>query len=265
MVKDKRNKKRIRLLLLSMLLIIGGCLYYVNDYYHSDEGVKEYLQENGQAAVSEIADGLYVDSPGEENAVIFYPGAKVEYTAYLPLFYELAEQGIDCFLIKMPCNLAILGQNKAEDIMDAYEYKHWYLAGHSLGGAMAASYVTGHPESFDGLILLAAYPTKDLTGHLISVLSIYGSEDGVLNMEKLEEGRTFMPEDYTELCIEGGNHAGFGNYGKQKGDGEARISSEEQQKQTLEAITRMIDGKKATRQERQPQQTKLQECNRKKI
>ncbi len=242
MIKMKKGRKIATATFVLIFITVLSAIFYVKDYYHSDESVKEYLQGNGQAAVSEIAAGLYIDGPGEEDAVIFYPGAKVEYTAYLPLFYGLAEQGVDCFLIKMPCNLAILGQNKAEDIMDAYEYKHWYLAGHSLGGAMAASYAAGHPENLDGLILLAAYPTKDLTGDSLSVLSIYGSEDGVLNMEKLEEGRSLMPAGYTELPIDGGNHAGFGNYGKQKGDGEAGISSEEQQKQTVEAIMQMIDG-----------------------
>ncbi len=232
-----------------VLAAVLAVVFYVNDYYHSDENVKEYLQGKGEADVSEIADGLYIDGPGKEDAVIFYPGAKVEYTAYLPLFYGLAEQGIDCFLIKMPCNLAILGQNKARDIMAAYEYKHWYLSGHSLGGAMAASWAAGYPEGLDGLILLAAYPTKDLAGEPLCVLSVYGSEDGVLNMEKLEEGRSFMPEEYTELCIEGGNHAGFGNYGKQEGDGEAGIRPEDQQKQTVEAIVEMIEGKKETKQD----------------
>lgn len=246
----KKNGRKIAAAVSGLILIIMlSAFFYVNDYYHSDESVKKYLQGNEQVAISEIADGLYVDGPGKGDAVIFYPGAKVEYTAYLPLFYGLAERGVDCFLIKMPCNLAILGQNRAEDIMETYEYEHWYLAGHSLGGAMAASYAAGHPESFDGLILLAAYPTRDLKGAQLSVLSVYGSEDGVLNMEKLEEGRALMPAGYTELCIEGGNHAGFGNYGKQKGDGEARISSEKQQKQTIEVVMQMIDGNKETKQE----------------
>lgn len=249
MKKMKRGRKIAAAVIGLILIVMLSAFFYVNDYYHSDENVNKYLQGNEQVAVSEMDDGLFVDGPGEEAAVVFYPGAKVEYTAYLPLFYGLAEQGIDCFLIKMPCNLAIFGQNKAEDIMETYEYKHWYLAGHSLGGAMAASYAAGHPKNLAGLILLAAYPTMDLTGEQFSVLSVYGSEDGVLNMEKLEEGRSLMPAGYTELCIEGGNHAGFGNYGKQKGDGEARISSEEQQEQTVEAITQIIDGKKETKQE----------------
>lgn len=199
--------------------------------------------------VTEMPDGLYLDGPGDETALIFYPGAKVEYTAYLPLLSELADQGIDCFLVKMPCNLAIFGQNKAKKIMDSYEYDHWYLSGHSLGGAMAASYASGHLESLNGLVLLAAYPTKSLKSDSFSVLSLYGSEDGVLNMEKVEEGNSYMPTDYAEICIESGNHAQFGNYGEQKGDHAAKISREEQQAQTVEAILNTMEAHKNQKQE----------------
>ncbi len=37
-----------------------------------------------------------------------------------------------------------------------------------------------------------------------------------------------MPAQYQESVIEGGNHAGFGSYGAQSGDGTASISAEEQ-------------------------------------
>lgn len=167
----------------------------------------------------------------------------------LPLLSDLAERGIDCFLVKMPCNLAFFGQNKAEKIMGFYEYDHWYLSGHSLGGAMAASYASGHLESLDGLVLFAAYPTKSLKSDSFSVLSFYGSEDGVLNMKKTEEGKAYMPADYAEVCIEGGNHAQFGNYGEQKGDHAAKISREEQQAQTVEAILDMLEAHEDQEQE----------------
>ena len=206
------------------------------------------MQKKDSVSVTEMSDGLYLDGPGDNAAMIFYPGAKVEYTAYLPLLSDLAEQGIDCFLIKMPCNLAFFGQNKAKKIMDSYEYDYWYLSGHSLGGAMAASYASGHLESLNGLVLLAAYPTKSLKSDSFSVLSLYGSEDGVLNMEKMEEGKAYMPVDYAEVCIEGGNHAQFGNYGEQKGDHVADISREEQQAQTVEAILKMMEAHKDQKQ-----------------
>lgn len=113
---------------------------------------------------------------------------------------------------------------------------------------MAASYASGHLESLNGLVLLAAYPTKSLKSDSFSVLSLYGSEDGVLNMEKMEEGKAYMPVDYAEVCIEGGNHAQFGNYGEQKGDHAADISREEQQAQTVEAILKMMEAHKDQKQ-----------------
>lgn len=239
-MKNKKLKIAGSIAAIILLALVGFCIYYVNDYYHSDESVKEYLQDSKTVAVSEIKDGLFLDGAGEENAIIFYPGAKVEYTAYVPLFMGLAEQGVDCFLIEMPCNLAILGMNKAEGIMAEYDYDHWYLAGHSLGGAMAASYASENLDTLDGLILLAAYPTKDLDADTFEVLSVYGSEDSVLNMEKLEEGRNYMPDAYTEVCLEGGNHAQFGSYGLQEGDSTAGISAKEQRSKTIDEIMEMI-------------------------
>lgn len=247
----KKGKRFLLVLLTAVLLAVVAVFLYVNDYYHTEAEVEEYLlQHTGLQAgnvdgvvnieLSCIRDGLYLDGPGEDAALIFYPGAKVEYTAYVPLLYQLAAGGVDCFLIKMPCNLAFLGQNKAHAIIDVYSYEKWYLSGHSLGGAMAAIYAAGNIEKLDGLVLLAAYPTKDLKAEHFSVLSLYGSNDGVLNRKKLSEGRERMPVDYLEICIEGGNHAWFGNYGEQKGDGEALISKEEQQVQAVEAILAMI-------------------------
>ena len=70
----------------------------------------------------------------------------------------------------------------------------------------------------------------------MEVLSIYGSQDGVLNREKYEKEKKNLPSDVTEYVIEGGNHAGYGNYGKQKGDGEAEIPKKEQQQEVIDQV-----------------------------
>lgn len=101
---------------------------------------------------------------------------------------------------------------------------------------MAASYVSKHTEDFEGLVLLAAYSTEDLSDSGLKVLSVYGSEDGVLNREKYEEYRSNLPKDTVEYVMEGGNHAEFGSYGEQEGDGQARISQGEQIAITVEKI-----------------------------
>ena len=88
-----RWKKRVIIPVISFLFIVIVCIWYVNDYYHTDENVQEYLQTKEPVSVTEMSDGLYLDGPGDNAAMIFYPGAKVEYTAYLPLLSDLAEQG----------------------------------------------------------------------------------------------------------------------------------------------------------------------------
>lgn len=235
-----RKAKIISLILAVLILTVAACFCYVNDYYHSEITIADCQANLKDVSITKIEQGFYLNGPGTDAAMIFYPGAKVEYTSYLPLLGRLAEEGVDCFLIKMPCNLAIFGQNKADDIRKSYEYSHWYLSGHSLGGAMAASYASGHLDDLDGLILLAGYPAKSLKSDGFSVLSLYGSQDGVLNMEKQKEGNTYMPKQYKEICIEGGNHASFGDYGEQDGDQPATISRKEQQEQAVTAILEMI-------------------------
>lgn len=237
-----KKKKLILGIMIVIIIIVAIACGYVNDYYHCDSNGLAALKNNGCATVNQIEEGYFLDGPGEETAMIFYPGAKVEAESYLPILYSLAEQGVDCFLIEMPCNLAILGKDKADDIVDQYDYENWYMSGHSLGGAMAASYSVSHLDKLKGIVFLAAYTTESLDVDEFSVLSIYGSEDMVLNKEKVKEGRGLVSSAYTEVCIKGGNHAYFGNYGEQEGDGEATITWKEQQDQTVTAIVRMITG-----------------------
>lgn len=163
----------------------------------------------------------------------------MEETAYAPLLHLLAAQGMDVCLVKMPFRLAVFAAGKANEVILQYDYAHWYIGGHSLGGAMAAYYAAGHPSQLTGVILLAAYPTKQLADSLRTV-SVYGSADGVLNMEKLAEGDLYMPEEYTKCLIEGGNHAQFGNYGKQRGDGNATVPAGEQRSETVRLILQCV-------------------------
>jgi len=237
--KQKLGKTLCFVVIGIVAVAFAALFFYTNDYYRSEVTMEDCMAET-ECNIKEIKDGIFVDGSGQEDAVIFYPGAKVEYTSYLPLCVKLAEEGVDCFLVEMPFHLAILGMNKADKIMDTYDYENWYLAGHSLGGAMAANYVAENVEDFAGLIMLAAYPTKALGSEDLKVLSVYGNKDGVLNKEKLEAGAEFVPEHYTEISLGGANHAGFGNYGPQEGDKEAAMEREKQQDMTVHYIIKMI-------------------------
>lgn len=143
-------------------------------------------------------------------------------------------------LPEMPCNLAVLDINAADGIQEKFpKVENWYIGGHSLGGAMAAGYVAGQTDDYEGLILLAAYAAKDISQSKLKVLSVYGSRDGVLDREKYTENLTNLPEGRKEYVIEGGCHAQFGSYGRQRGDGEPEISGEEQREVTIEYIVEL--------------------------
>ena len=221
---------------------------YVNIYYHADVSAVACLVSDDQVRVEKTEYGWFLDGPSEENAMIFYPGAKVEETADAPLLHRFAEEGMDVCLVKMPFRLAFLGINKASDVMAQYDYDNWYIGGHSLGGAMSAVYAADHGDKLRGVVLLAAYATKKLGDDLEEIV-LYGSEDRVLNVGKIVEGRKFAPSPaghYLERVIDGGKHALFGNYGRQEGDGEARITAEEQQAKivglVMEAVRSQLSG-----------------------
>ena len=222
-------------------LCITAFLIYVNIYSHATAKAEEYLEDSSTVKVEAVKTGYFFDGLGEESAFVFYPGGKVEHTAYAPIMHMLAEKGVDCFLVKMPFRLAVFGMNKAGKILENYDYENWYIGGHSLGGAMASAYASKNHNDFDGVILLGAYSTKILDYENMRVLSVYGSNDKVLNMEKYVAYESNLPTDFAEVVIDGGNHAGFGDYGQQKGDGNATISHEEQWNITVNAIVEFIN------------------------
>ncbi len=212
----------------------------MGDYYHADrEAMVQWpLPETVQRLELEKATAFVPEEA--EAGMIFYPGGKVEAAAYEPLLQRCAEEGILCVLTEMPFNLAVLDMAAADGLLEQFpKVENWYLSGHSLGGSMAAAYLEGRGD-YDGLILLGSYSTTDLSDSDLNVLSVYGSEDAVLNRENYEAGRSLLPTDFTEVVLEGGCHAYFGVYGSQAGDGVPTISNEEQIQQTVAAICNFI-------------------------
>lgn len=221
---------------------------YVGDYYHADETAIAALESSPAVSVVTEADtdDIVFLPQDPKAALIFYPGGKVEHTAYAPLMRDLAERGIACALVEMPFNLAVFDIEAADDARDLAALETlpsdipWYIGGHSLGGSMAASHLSANAESYAGLILFASYSIEDLSELDLETLSIYGSNDLVLNAEKYAESLANLGEGVSELVIEGGNHAQFGSYGEQSGDGSASISAEDQRQLTADFIAQHL-------------------------
>ena len=230
----RRHLRLIIFLGIVIAILLAGIIY-LNSYYRATNSAKIDLKSTRELKVATENDYIYFDGPSKDNALIFYPGAHIEYTAYAPLMRKLAQGGIDCYLVKMPLNYAFLGKNKAGKIRHSEtEYQNWYIGGHSHGGNIAADFVSSHSGDYSGLILLGAYSTKPIDSNL-TIIQIYGSEDKILNRAQLEKNSANLPDAIVEE-IPGANHAQFGNYGAQKGDGEATINTAAQQVKTVNII-----------------------------
>ena len=229
-----RGKKRVWLFILIGVLLAGAFVLFSGRYAALPDTL-----EASETPVTERAAYWVIGDENAETALIFYPGGKVAAQSYLPLLRRVAENGTMCILVKMPLELAVFWPNAAADVMgDFPQVSRWILSGHSLGGAMAADYAAKHGEKIAALVLLGAYPTRQLPAS-IPVLSIRGSEDGILNRTRYETGRT-LAENFREQLIPGGNHAYFGNYGEQKGDGKASVAPEEQRAVTVREIAKFL-------------------------
>lgn len=245
LIRNKKTPKwkiAVAFVLSWVLCFFIGAFAYFGSYYHATDNALSYLNSTDEVSVNPLSYGYYFDGPGEGTAMIFYPGAKVEESAYAGVMYSLAEQGIDCFLVKMPLHMAFMGKDRADVVINEFgdDYENWYMAGHSLGGSMAAVYTVSHPyRDIKGLIFMASYSPAPVSDG-VKVLSILGSEDKVMSWDEYYSNLANLPEGYTEVEISGGNHGQFGDYGIQNGDGAAFISMEEQQRISVDEIIKFV-------------------------
>ena len=178
-----------------------------------------------------------------DTGLIFYPGGRVDYHSYAPQARAIAAQGYRVIIVPMPLSLAVFGADRASDVIAAYpEISHWAVGGHSLGGSMAALFAAQNPDITQGLVLWASYPAESssLAESAIKVISIYGSEDGLATSAKISASKVLLPPGTRYVAIQGGNHAQFGAYGVQDGDGQAKISAQQQQDETVKATVELL-------------------------
>lgn len=194
-----------------------------------------------------------------DTGLLFYPGGLVDNHVYNGILsYFVEETGVTTVIVKMPANLAVFDINAASDVIPDYpNITTWIIAGHSLGGSMAAQTVKNNPSDYKGLIFMDSYPAdstslKDWSG---SVLSIYSSIEKVSDDDQMTKIFNLLPDtidwdgensDYPDdtsssytvvKLIEGGCHSYFGSYGPQDGDYEPTITREEFHADVIEYMT----------------------------
>jgi pimeloyl-ACP methyl ester carboxylesterase len=237
--------KKILLIGLPILLLVGmlGFVIWGETPLPATPQAVIALQSTTSVNV-ETAQGWTVFRPANKTTLtglIFYPGGRVDYRAYAPLLRSIAEQGYLVVLVPMPLNLAVFGIEKAQDVINAFpQVKQWAIGGHSLGGSMAAQFVSNHPGKIAGLVFWASYPAGSLADQPIQVTSISASNDGLATPAKIADSRKMLPAAARFIAIQGGVHAQFGSYGEQPGDGIPAIPASAQWDQTVQATVELL-------------------------
>lgn len=219
----------IAIVIIVVLAIVAFYSWAMATYEPSEE-LREFVQLD---EVMRVDDAL-VFEPDEAArngiGVVLYPGAKVEGAAYSYYAQQLMNEGVTVIIPAMRLNFALFSPNMAADYVEQFAHVDcWVVGGHSLGGVAAAMYAAGH--EVDGLLLLASYPSDgtDLSNVTFPVLSLCAEYDGLTTQEDIEASKERLPKHAMFVEIAGGNHAQFGMYGAQKGDGVATISAVVQQ------------------------------------
>ncbi len=234
----RKNWRWLLLALVVLIIVLGVGVAVATRPAEPMPQALAAMQSDAQVDVATRQWIVFTPRAREPSAgFIFYPGGLVDARAYAPMARDIAAQGYLVVIVPMPLNLAFFDANRAKEVIANYPaIKRWAIGGHSLGGVAAAMFVKSHPQTVQGLAFWASYPAEEMADIPARVLSIYGTQDGLSTPAKINDSRALLPANAQFVAIQGGNHAQFGWYGVQSGDGIATISREEQQRQIVSTM-----------------------------
>lgn len=240
-------RRWLRRLLLGLAVLVAmalaGFLWYAQPQPILPEATAA-LVSTPDVTFSEGPNGRLTYMPVDSaptRGLILYPGGKVPPAAYAPQAQAIAEHGYLVSIVAVPFGFAVFDIDAAQAVIDDYpEITSWVVGGHSLGGAMAAQFVVGHPGSVVGLVLWASYSAADVSESAVRVLSAYGTLDPGVSSFTSDENLAKLGQDITVTPIAGGNHEQMGWYTGQPNDASATISRTEQQRQVVEATLGLL-------------------------
>jgi hypothetical protein len=245
MSQKKRSTTKLFIGIAAFLVVLTAMFFvYVGNYYRAGQLAQDSLKSGSFVKVEKSGDITFKPADNSKKVgFIFYPGGKVEASAYAPIVKEIANNGYTVIIADMPFNLAVVSPNRADDIIaNNKDITAWVIGGHSLGGVMAANYAYKN-DKIKGMVFLASYPQSktDFKNRDIKVLSLWGSSDKIADINTIKNAESLVPSDTIFQEIDGGNHSGFGDYGHQKGDGEPTITNKEQMNYTSKAILKLLE------------------------
>jgi len=210
------------------------------------------LASDDEVTVDDSADWLAFAPRGTvRGGFILYPGAECDVRGYAVPLRALAARGYRAIAVRMPRSLAMLGTNRAADVIRAYpDTRHWAISGHSMGGLAAAVFATQHPDSVERLVLWDAYISRpaDLSRSPVRVLLIHRADANGEAPATFARMAGLVPPDMERVGIMGASHMQFGNFiaAPHRKDPPASIAVEQQQSLIVAATIRFLEGESGT-------------------
>ena len=224
-------------------LAVVAFLFYSSMVMRGDRAAALRAWEDDAVSITSTDHSIVISPTREASGagLVFIPGAKVDPYAYLYKLSGIVEQtGATVVITKPTLNLAFFDSRPVSFFeADAPAVTRWFVGGHSLGGVRACQLA---PDGdVVGLVLFGSYCANDLSDSGLEVLSISGSDDGLSTPAKVEAARHLLPEGANVVEVEGLNHAGFGDYGAQPGDGVGTLTDEEEREQITDLLRSLFD------------------------
>ena len=219
----KKIIKRIGLgLFATVLLLIAALAIYSSNPYTALDEMDDAIEliESDSVTFYEDRDEIRYSVSNPKMNIVFIPGGLVTPDSYKYLAYSLSLEGYDVVIAKAPFDLAILNPWIGKEFLsDTIEN---VVIGHSLGGVTASMVFSGN-DNVSRVVFLGSYPIKDLSDK--QTLMISAEHDLGMDPEAFDDSLKYVNNENSIIEIIGGNHAQFGWYGPQKGDGEAEIDT----------------------------------------
>jgi pimeloyl-ACP methyl ester carboxylesterase len=213
-------KQLAKVTLCALILLLVGAGYWLYDRQgripQAAPEALAALQSDSSVTVSLSTQEWHLFRPTglTPNAgLIFYPGGECDERAYAEPLRRIAAAGYLVALVPMPLKLAVLAADSASEVIAQHpKISSWTMAGHSLGGAMAARYAFNHPASIDGLILWDAYPADDMADTTLKTAMIHRADmSGGLPGEYLDKLH-LLPKQTSFVALPGALHMNFGRF-----------------------------------------------------
>ncbi len=217
-------------------VVVSATLLWARPFPATDRALDALESTSDVAVIDSRTETRFTPSARTGAGLVLYPGARVDPRAYAVLAHAVADAGHEVVVLKCAFDIAFLCVSP-----DLPGDRAWAVGGHSLGGVAASAFAGDAESQADGLVLWASFPASDLSGVPIAVASISGTMDGLSTPDDIEASRADLPKSSMFTAVEGANHADFGDYGSQRGDGIATISREDAQSQIVAATLTLLD------------------------